>query len=243
MKKQIKLFCLPYAAGSAQSIYSKWSENLDSKIELRPIELAGRGSRIAENLHLSLEEAIDDVLEQIRDEIIHHDYAIFGHSMGSILTYKVLQRIDNLKLPPPIHSFFSGRRAPHCQSRKVTPYSKMNDLELMNEIKELGGTPLEFFEYPELKNIFLPIFKSDLKIAETLVEESEISILNHDISVFIGKEENVTTQEANEWIQYTSEKCSIEYFEGGHFFLLDQRYTVIDSINNCLIRNSQHISV
>lgn len=243
MKNKIKLFCLPYAGGSARSIYSNWNENLDATIELHPIELAGRGSRMAENLYLSLEEAIDDVLEQIKDEIIHNDYMIFGHSMGSILTYKVLQRIDDLKLPPPIHSFFSGRRAPHCQSRKIKPYSKMNDLEVMNEIKELGGTPPEFFEYPELKNMFLPIFKSDLKIADSLVDKSEISILNHNISVLIGKEENVTTQEANEWIQYTSKKCSIEYFEGGHFFLLDQRQAVIDSINNSLIKNCQRISV
>lgn len=242
MKQKIKLFCLPYAGGSAQTIYTKWNDHLDSNIELRPIELTGRGARIAESLYLNIEEAIDDVLEQIRDEIINYDYAIFGHSMGSMLTYKVLQRIDNLKLPPPIHSFFSGRRAPHCPSRKTVPYSKMNELELEKEMIELGGTPPEFFEYPELKNIFMPIIKSDFKIADSLVEKFEIVPFNYDISVFIGKEENVTREEANEWIQHTNKNCSIEYFDGGHFFLLDQMQAVIESINNCLVKNSQHIS-
>ncbi|WP_435261622.1 thioesterase domain-containing protein [Tenacibaculum sp. nBUS_03] len=45
MKKKIKLFCLPYAGGSAKSIYSKWKESLDSAIELHPVELAGRRTK------------------------------------------------------------------------------------------------------------------------------------------------------------------------------------------------------
>jgi len=243
MTNQIILFCLPYAGGSAKAIYDKWGDSLHSSLKIQPIELAGRGKRIAENLYSNLEEAINDVLEQIIDEIIHNDYAFFGHSMGSILTYKVLQRIDDLKLPPPIHCFFSGRRAPHCVSRKVTTYSKMNDLELENELKELGGTPPEFFEYPELKNIFLPIIKSDFKIADTLVDKSEILVLNHDISVFIGNKEDVTKEEANEWIRHTNKKCSIEYFDGGHFFLLNQMEAVVSRINNCLIKKSKYISI
>lgn len=241
MTRKIKLFCIPYAGGSA-NMYNQWQSKLSEGIEVCPIELAGRGSRIGENLYLSTEEAIDDILEKIRDEIIDCDYAIFGHSMGSILAYKVIQRIDELKLPPPIHSFFSGRRAPHCSSRRSKPYSKLSVLELENEIKELGGTPPEFFEYPELKDIFLPIIKSDFKIADTIVEESEISVLNHNISIFLGKEEDVTSQEATEWIRHTSKNCSVEYFDGGHFFLLEHREAVIDNINNCLIKNHQYLS-
>ncbi len=245
MKKQIKLFCLPYAGGSAKSIYSKWKESLDSAIELHPVELAGRGPRIGESLYSNVEEAVEDVISKIRNQITDCDYAIFGHSMGSILAYKVIQRINELKLPPPIHSFFSGRRAPHCPSRRPKPFSEMNTLELEKEIKELGGTPPEFFEYPELKNIFMPIIKSDFKIADTFVESSDIVVFNHEVSVFIGKEEDVTTIEAEEWMHHTNKKCSVEYFEGGHFFLLEEEegHRVIDTINNCLINKHQYISM
>ena len=241
MSDKIKLFCLPYAGGSAKAIYDKWIGNLDTKIELHPIELAGRGTRIADNLYSNIEEAIDDVLEQIKNEIIDSDYAIFGHSMGSILTYEVLQRIENLRLPPPIYAFFSGRRAPHCPSRRAKSYSKMNELELEKVMIALGGTPPEFFNYPELKNMFIPIIKSDFKIADSIVEKSEVQPFNFDISIFIGTDEDVTEQESTEWSQHTTGNCSITYFQGGHFFLLDKQQEVVDTINKILIRMNQKI--
>jgi len=243
MKKQTKLFCLPYAGGSSCSIYNKWKVNLDSSIELIPVELAGRGPRIAETLYSNIEEAVDDIIDTIQNDMSDCEYAIFGHSMGAILAYKVIQRINELNMPQPIHSFFSGRRAPHCQSRRPTPYSKMNDLQLENEIKELGGTPPEFFEYPELKDIFMPIIKSDFKLADTLVEKSEITAFNHDISIFIGKEEDVTESEAKDWAMHTNYNFNLEYFNGGHFFLLENEQTVLDCINSTLTKNYQHLSV
>lgn len=247
MNKRIKLFCLPYAGGSARSIYNSWREHLNPTIELIPVELAGRGSRIDEDLYIHPEEAINDVLDNIRDEIRSGDcdYAIFGHSMGSILAYKVIERINELELRTPIHAFFSGRRAPHCPSVRPKPYAKMNNLEIENEIKLLGGTPPEFFEYPELKKFFMPIFKSDFKTADMFVEESDLIAFDHDISVLIGKEEHVSTQEALEWKHVTNKNCYVEYFEGEHFFLLDpdQGKAVIDTINTCLVKKFEPVGV
>ena len=247
MNTQLKLFCLPYAGGSAQSIYNNWREHLDPMIDLIPVELAGRGVRIAENLYLHPEEAINDVVEIIRTEISDSDcdYAIFGHSMGSILAYKVMERINELELRAPVHAFFSGRRAPQCPSRRPKLYSKMNTLELENEIKILGGTPPEFFEYPELKNIFMPIIKSDFKIADLLVAKSDLLAFDHDISVFIGMDEDVNIHEATAWKQVTNKTYTLEYFEGEHFFLLDpvQGKAVVDTINTCLVKKYEHAGV
>jgi len=241
--EKIKLFCLPYAGGSARTIYSKWGDLLGPNIELHPIELAGRGSRINERLYANIEEAVDDVLKKVKDEIVDSNYAFFGHSMGSILTYKVLQKIDELKLPPPVHAFFSGRRAPHMASRKEKLYSRMNAIEIENEILKLGGTPPEFFQYPELKDIFLPIIKSDFNIADTLVEKSEITPFNFDISILIGTDEDILTNEATEWMQYTTQNFSVNYYDGGHFFLLDQQETVINTITSKLVEQNVEVVI
>lgn len=247
MNTQIKLFCLPYAGGSANSIYNSWSEHLDPMIELVPIELAGRGSRIEEGLYRHPEEAIEDVLGKIRDEISDNDcdYAIFGHSMGSILTYKVIERINELKLRAPVHVFFSGRRAPHCPLQRPKPFSKMNDQEIEVEIKALGGTPPEFFDYPELKDFFMPIFKCDFKIADLFVEPESLMAFDHDISVFLGKEELVSVEEAEAWKQVTNKNCRLQYFEGEHFFLLDpvQKISVIETVNDRLTQKLEPAGV
>ena len=82
------LFCLPYAGGSEVAYY-KWKKYLHPSIELIPIELKGRGKRFNEIFYESLEEAVDDIFENIKDKIINNDYAIYGHSMGSLLSYEL----------------------------------------------------------------------------------------------------------------------------------------------------------
>ena len=63
--KNIKLFCIPHAGGSA-AVYSRWKKYLDSSIELIPVELSGRGIRMGEKLYDSLKEAIE-LAEYLRD--------------------------------------------------------------------------------------------------------------------------------------------------------------------------------
>lgn len=241
--KKIKLFCLPYAGGSAHTIYDNWKDMLEPHIALYPVELAGRGTRIGEPLYSNIEAAVKDVVNQIKDEIVDSKYAFFGHSMGSMLTYKVLRKIEDLKLPPPMHAFFSGRRAPHSISRKTRPLSKMNDKEIEEEIYNLGGTPPEFFKYPELKSIFIPIIKSDFKLADTLVDVFEITPFDFNISVFIGNEEDILTNEVTEWMFHTNKSFSVDYFDGGHFFLLDQPAAVVETITSRLVHQNLKVAV
>ena len=143
MTKKIKLFCLPFAGGSA-TIYNNWSSILSDNIVLCPIELAGRGKRITEKCYENLEEAVNDIYNRIVNDIIDYDYAIFGHSMGALLTYELTQKIMSMGLPAPLHVFFSGRYPPGLP-RRSKPFSKMNPVEFEEAILALGGTPSRIF--------------------------------------------------------------------------------------------------
>jgi len=46
---KINLFCFPYAGGSV-SVFNRWRLYLPPSIELKPVELAGRGRRMREPL-------------------------------------------------------------------------------------------------------------------------------------------------------------------------------------------------
>lgn len=61
----MKLFCIPYAGGS-EVIYYKWKRYLNSSIYLEPIELKGRGKRFNEDFYENLEEAVEDILGNIK---------------------------------------------------------------------------------------------------------------------------------------------------------------------------------
>lgn len=235
MTKKIKLFCLPYAGGSA-NIYQKWRLGLAKNIELCPIELAGRGSRIADNYYVNLDEAVNDIYNQIADDISKFDYAIFGHSMGALLAYELIQKIMTLGLRKPVHVFFSGRKPPGTP-RKEKLYSLMNPAEFQEKIVALGGTPPELFLYPELKKIFIPLLRSDFAMAETIVDRPEIIPLTSNISILLGKNEGIPLDLAVKWKTHTIKKCSIHYIEGGHFFLVKQEKAVIDIINEKLLQS------
>lgn len=240
MKEKIKLFCLPYAGGSSTAIYKDWAPHLAENIELCPIELAGRGGRIAENYYTDLDAAVNDILNQIIGDISTHDYAVFGHSMGALLTYELIQKITLLGLRKPVHAFFSGRNPPGITRRKK-PYTEMYPEEFEQAVLDLGGTPPEFFKYPELKEIFIPLLRSDFALSETKIQRDETFPLLNDISVLIGESEDIPPSIANKWKEHTDRKCDIHYIQGGHFFLLDQRKTVIDIVNLSLIQKNINI--
>jgi len=230
----IKLFCIPYAGGSAV-IFNRWKHFIDAKIEIIPIELAGRGKRINEPLYKDVREVIEDVYRIISKELNGLPYAMFGHSMGSMISYQLGQKFRNNHYPKPQHMFFSGRSAPHIKRMDEKKYHLLDEEEFKRAIITLGGTPPEFFDHPELLEVFLPMLKNDFKLAETEIQNGEIHPLDCNISVFLGKDEDLTTEQCDGWKRHTKKLCNIHYFEGGHFFLHDEMEQIVKIINNTLL--------
>lgn len=230
----MKLFCFPYAGGSS-AIFNRWKSYIGSDIEIRAIELAGRGKRIHEVHYSDFNKVIDDVLALIIDEIKGgNNYAFFGHSMGAKIAFELAQRIIEKGLPAPRHIFFSGRGAPYVLGKDEKEYHKLPDEEFKKEILNMGGTPKEFFEYPELVDVFLPLLKNDFRLAAREVTGKEINPLPCSITIFIGKDEELTPEQIDSWKKYTSGDCTVHYFNGGHFFINEKIEEVIDKINKTI---------
>jgi medium-chain acyl-[acyl-carrier-protein] hydrolase len=229
----IKLFCFPYAGGSS-IIYNKWKHYLDPRIEIIPVELAGRGKRIQETLYKDVPDAIDDVYNIVSKELKGSSYALFGHSMGGMISYKLSQKLRENKYPDPVHIFFSGRSAPHVKRENETKYHLLEGDDFKKEVSSLGGTPPDFFDHPELLEVFLPILKNDFKLAETDNHIGEIHPLDCPISIFLGKDEDLISDQCDGWKKHTKKICTIHYFEGGHFFINTETVQIAKLINNTL---------
>lgn len=231
---KVKLFCFPYAGGSTV-IFNKWRQYLDTGIELIPIELAGRGKRILEPLYGDVTAAIEDVYEIVSKIINGYPFAFFGHSMGAMISYQLCQKLHKMNLRSPVHVFFSGRSAPHINKPNDKKYHLLRDDEFKKEVINLGGTPPEFFNHPELLEVFLPLLKNDFKLAETDFFNNEINPLDCNISVFFGKDENLTKEQCIGWKKHTKNICNIHYFEGGHFFINNEAEQILKIVNNTLL--------
>ena len=217
--KKVKLFCIPYAGGSA-SIYLRWKKYFKEQVEIYPIELAGRGKRFDERPYTNVEEILNDIYASIKDKINDGQYMIFGHSMGAILAYELIHLINSKGDRKPQHVFFSGKGAPHIQAFKESIYTLPDD-EFMKKIYSLGGTSKKLLEEKELFKIFITILKADYEAIEKYEYRDRSYKFEFPISILNGIEDKLTKGCIYQWRIHTEKECDVYDFPGGHFFVND----------------------
>lgn len=228
---KIRLFCIPYAGGSAVS-YNSWKAELEEYIELFTVELPGRGDRYREPMCSSMEEAVEDVYRSV-NRYLDPPYAIFGHSMGSSLTYELFHKLKQTGHPLPVHLFFSGMNPPHINCDDVLLYNLPNEL-LMEELLKLGGTVKDLFTSKKLLERYLPMIRNDLRILETKEDNKRPRPLDCNMTVLYGNKDYSMKGCLDEWKRYTKYECNIVGFDGGHFFIFEKQKEVVKLINNVL---------
>ena len=231
--KKVRLFCIPHVGGSATT-YLRWKKCLHHSIDLVPLELSGRGNRMGSSFYESIDEAVDDLYQRVRDDINDCRYAFYGHSMGSIIAYELTHKLIELNCKGPDHIFFSGREAPQIDKGKRIHLSP--ETEFREEILKIGGTPREVFEHDELRRLYLPVLRADFKIHENYVYVQKNQIFDFDITVLSGKnDQELTPDDLVGWRMQTSANCAICMIEGGHMFIVENVEAVTDIINKVLV--------
>ncbi|MCK4258245.1 MAG: thioesterase [Halanaerobiales bacterium] len=230
----MKLFCLPYAGGSAV-VYYNWKKYIDSKIEICPVELAGRGKRIRSSYYSDFNEMVKDVYDNLKRHLNEMPYAIFGHSMGSWLAFELAHRIMEEGYENPCHLFFSARRAPQIYKDELN-FQELSCEEIQHVLFELGGTPRELLENKDMLNQFLPILKSDFKVMSTYKYVEKKEKFPYSISILSGTEDkDISTSDLLAWKKHSQIGCKINKISGGHFFINDNIKDVTNYINNTLL--------
>ena len=224
MKKSIYLFCLPFAGGNKYS-YREYIEKAPPFIKVYPLEYPGRGSRMKEPLMSNVEELIDDLYAQMKTLADKHDYAIYGHSMGGLLSYLLAIKVMENNLRAPLHLFITGTTGPSALSRKEKIRHLMGKTEFIQEIKDLKGMPDEILESEEMLQYFEPILRSDFKVSENYTYEYH-SPLDIPFTVITGTEEDMEIEDIRLWQKESKFTVDFKQFQGNHFFI----YTHVDNI-------------
>ncbi|MGG7177904.1 thioesterase II family protein [Clostridium paraputrificum] len=228
------LFCLPYAGGS-EGIYFNWREYLDDSIKLLPIPLKGRGKRFYEDFYENWNEAVEDIFNIIKEEANEDEYAVFGHSMGSLLAYELYYKIKSSNWHEPMHIFFSGHGAPNIIKNKK-PIHILPDREFMDKVIELGGTPKEVYENKELLDIFIPVLRNDFKLISNFTYINREERIKCNVSILNGKEDSITENEIFGWKTLINDEVNIYNFNGDHFFINDNIENIVKIINDTLLK-------
>lgn len=231
---KIRLYCVPYAGGSA-SIYHKWRKGLSESIILTPVELAGRGLKFSKPLYESIHQSVDDVFQYIAQDLPEGEpYALFGHSLGSLIIYELYNKMHKQEFQKPVHMFFSGRETPDYKKEHV--YYHLPEGQFIDRMKEIGGTPDEFFENRQLMDMFIPVLRKDLEINETYVYEEKPFKLQCDVTVLNGADdEEYILDSAEHWRDFTQQGSASRIYKGGHFYLFEgSMHRVVSMVNQTL---------
>lgn len=228
----MKLFCLPYAGGSAV-MYYKFEKYLSEDIELIPVELSGKGSRIDEKPYDSFHELVDDITEIIYKSIkLGEQFALLGYSMGSTIIYEVAIKLQEKHEISPQKMFVLASVAPH--KRKMSKMHELEDDNFIEKLIEIGGISEEVIKEPEILRYYLPIIRNDFKLIENYKFSHAGKIVKSNLIVMYSEDEEKKAR-----IKYWEELVKGEYmyykFSQGHFFINHHLEKVTSIINKTLI--------
>jgi medium-chain acyl-[acyl-carrier-protein] hydrolase len=212
----LKLFCFPYAGGTAL-VFKKWADFLPSSVEVIPVELPGRGARLQEPPFLSLPVLIEELAEVIR-LLLDRPFIFYGHSMGAIIAFELTRFLRRNHDREPQALFVGGRRAPQTTNSEPVTYNLPKD-EFIEELIKLNGTPIEVIEHAELMDMLIPLLRADFQLTQTY-EYTADAPLRCPITAYGGLQDyHVTHDLLLPWKEQTSSKFALHMLPGGHFFL------------------------
>lgn len=226
----MKLFCLPHA-GAGVAAYRDWPARLAPAVEVVPVRLPGRETRRREPLAHSVAELVADLAPPLL-AAAHGPFALFGHSMGALVSYELAHALCTAGRPP-VHLVVSGQQAPHLPAPGEDVHALPDD-ELVEHVTELSGTPREVLAYPGMLEYLLPIMRADFELCETY-EHTPRPPLDVPITALAGADDEICTGDAlTAWQELTTAAATAHLFPGGHFYLHDHLDEVIATVHTAL---------
>jgi medium-chain acyl-[acyl-carrier-protein] hydrolase len=220
----VRLFCVPYAGGAAM-IYRHWQERLPTYIDVCPVQLPGRGTRLHEPAFTNIKPLVKAAAEGLVP-YMDKPFAFFGHSMGALIAFELSRLLRKEYGLAPLQLFVSGRSAPQLPLTE-SPFHNLPEDEFIEALRRLNGTPHEALEHDELMQFMLPMLRADFTVCETYAY-SDDAPLDCPITAFGGVEDKEVPRERLEsWVTQTSDSFLLRMFPGDHFFLNTARPTLL----------------
>jgi external thioesterase TEII len=223
--RKVQLFLLHFAGGNSYSF--QFINPMLSNFELIPLELPGRGRRMAEPILRDFFEAADDIYRQLNEKLVGDKYLIYGHSMGAFLGMRVAAMMDKVGKPP-AYLFVSGNPGPGIE-REEKDYLLPDD-EFVQMLKEMGGLSPELLENQELLDFFLPIIRADFEVTGKIDPPAEEPI-NAPIYAMMGSDED-EVEDIDNWKRFSKVLCETEVMPGDHFFIHKHAQKIAKLIND-----------
>jgi surfactin synthase thioesterase subunit len=216
----VQLLCLPHA-GAGASAYASWPQALE-EADVLIAQLPGRERRIAEPMPDDLGEIADELHEALPPS--DKPLVIFGHSLGALLGFELARRLRRAADTRLRRLVVSGCRAPGQVGGGTC--HRLDDGDLVEELRDLGGTPEEVLEDQELLELLLPTVRADFSLAEEYVPHEEQPLDVPIVALAGVADADAPPSAVDAWRHETTQAFRSHAVPGGHFFVASERSTV-----------------
>ena len=224
---RLRLFCFPYAGGGA-SFYRGWATALPPQVDVCPVQLPGRETRIREKPYTEL----GPLVEQASAALIpffDRPYCFLGYSMGALVAFELARHLNRHHGTCPSHLIACGYRAPQLPYRSALRHDLPRD-EFIRVLANLEGTPQAALDSPELIDFMLPVIRADCRICD-LYEFRKEQPLPCSITAYGGMEDADAGEDSLQaWRELTGSTFELKMFPGGHFFVQNSRQEFLAAV-------------
>ena len=210
-----QVFLLHYAGGDKNS-FRPLIEGLEPFFEVETPELPGRGDRMAESFLKNKQDAVADLLSQVKKARKKEvPYLIYGHSMGAILGHEICLAMEESMDAP---AYFVPTGYPGPKIKNNPPIAGLPRTEFFAEVRKLGGLSDEVMEFEELLDFFEPVLRADFGLLEDKENIPFDEKIKTPVFAVMGKNERYALNIRN-WNHYTEAECECQIVNGNHFFI------------------------
>lgn len=196
----VTLFCVPHAGGTV-GVFQDLTRHLAGAVQVRPLELPGRGARARERPCVDFTEAIRDIARQIREVAPPGGWAVLGHSMGGLLAYEVARNHSVLGLSRPERLVISACAGPRRIVGAAAPEAGWgSDRDIAERLVALGGFPREVAVDADAAAYFTGLVREDAKLLAGYRYEPSREPLGIPLVLLLGSVDPLTDEgAAAEW--------------------------------------------
>jgi surfactin synthase thioesterase subunit len=203
-------------------MYLRWRRRLPSWVRVEPVELPGRASRLHEIPKENFDALAADLCGELERYLTEprerpERYALFGHSMGGLLAYRVAHGLRAAGRQLPAALLVSACAAPSRQDWRRYAGRK-TEASLIAELRRQNGTPEEVFGNAELLSMTLGLLGADYRACASF-RHQDAPPLTLPIHVFGGRADEIQAAALEAWKREGVGCFSLDWFDGGHFFI------------------------
>lgn len=212
------LFCVPHG-GAGASAFRRWANETDDDVDVVPVQLPGRESRVREALEPDLVAVAEQCLPDLQGRAAGRPVLLFGHSMGALVAYELTVMLAGCG-EPPVRLVVSASTPPGMRSR-LSELVDGDDDGFMTGVVGLGGVSQQVVEAPGWRELLLPVLRNDFLACAAYADVSR-PVVDVPVTAVAGLDDPwVDVELMARWQAVTTAPLEVIGVPGSHLFAFD----------------------